>query len=305
MLGVKEGRSEALGSLGMLVAAAAILGINYVVMKWALLGAGALTVTLFRAVFGVGTMLLVCAATRTSLRVPLRRADLGAVALPAGLMACSQIAFAYGVHNTAAGLASLISNTMPVCSALLAWVVVREQPSRAALVGITVAIGGVGVAASVAGGGSGSHPFGVAMMLVAVVTWAGSNVSLKKWRPAGGEIAFATWMLIIGTCIFLPAAGLAESFAVHWSWKFVGEAVVAGGVGQIGFTFILLVLRRGSVLRASSVSFMVPVFGVAAGALLLDEAIHVQEIVGGLLIFSGVGLVVFRGAARRAARAAT
>lgn len=284
----------------MLVAAAAILGCNYVVMKWALLGAGPLTVALFRAVFGAGTMLTICAATRTSLRVPLRRADLGAIALPAGLMALSQLAFAYGVHNTAAGLASLLSNTMPVCSTLLAWLVLRERPSRAAATGIAVAIGGVALAASVAGGGRASHPFGVLMMLLAVITWAGSNVSLKRWRPAGGEIAFATWMLLVGTVVFLPVSAIGESVAVHWSWKFAVEALVAGGLGQVGFLFILLVLRRGSVLRASSVSFMVPVFAVVAGAVLLHEPVHWQELGGGALIFLGVGLVVFRGAQARA-----
>ena len=279
----------------MLFAAAAILGCNFVVLKWALLGAGPLTVALFRAVFGASTMLIICAATRTSLRIPVRRADLGAVALPACLMAGSQLAFAFGVANTAAGLASLLANTMPVCSALLAWVVVHERPTRVAAVGIAVAIGGVAVAASVAGGGRSSHPLGVLMMLVAVVTWAASNVSLKRWRPVGGETAFATWMLIVGSCIFVPVAGIGESFAVHWSWKFAGEALVAGGLGQVGFLFVLLVLRRGSVMRASSVSFMVPVFAVVAGAAFLHEAVRALELVGGALIFIGVGLVVFRG----------
>ena len=299
-LGRTPAAREALGSAALLVAAAAILGFNYVVVKWALLGAGPLTVALFRAVFGATAMIAICAATGTSLRIPLRRADLGAVALPACLMAGSQLAFTFGVANTAAGLASLLANTMPVCSALLAWVVVRERPTRAALVGITVAICGVGVAASVAGGGGGSHALGVGMMMVAVVTWAGSNVSLKRWRPVGGETAFATWMLIVGSFVFVPVAGIGESFAVHWSWKFVAEAVIAGGLGQVGFLFILIVLSRGSVMRASSVSFMVPVFAIVAGALFLNEPVRARELLGGAFIFAGVALVVFRGARRSA-----
>jgi O-acetylserine/cysteine efflux transporter len=215
-------------------------------------------------------------------------------------MVGSQLAFTYGIASTGAGLASLLSNTMPVCSALLAWVVVSERPTRVAAVGIVVAIGGVAMAASVAGGGRSSHPFGVLMMMVAVATWAASNVSLKRWRPVGGELAFATWMLIVGSFVLTPVAGLGESFAVHWSWKFVGEALVAGGLGQIGFLFILLVLRRGSVMRASSVSFMVPVFAVVAGAVFLNEPVRALELGGGALIFSGVGLVVFRGSRPRA-----
>ena len=285
----------------MLVAAAAILGTNYVVVKWALLGAGPLTVVLFRALFGAAVMLAVCAATRTSLRVAWRRADLFAMGAPAFLMAASQLTFTYGVKSTGAGLASLLANTMPVFSTLLAWLVLRDRPTRVVVLGIAVALGGVGVAASVAGGGKTTHPIGIVMMLVAVVAWAGSNVLLKRRRPAGGEIAFATWMLIVGSVVFTPLAAIGEGFAVHWSWKFIAEALIAGGVGQIGFLLVLLVLARGSVTRASLVSFMVPVFAITAGALLLDEAVRARELAGGVLIFAGVGLVVFRGARRASA----
>lgn len=262
-------------------------------MKWALLGAGPFTVALFRAVFGALTMLAVCAGTRTSLRVALRRADIVTMGFPVLLMVASQLTFTFGVKNTGAGLASLLSNLMPVCSALLAWLVLRERPAPVALLGVVVALGGVGVAATVAGSGRSTHAIGVLMMLLAVLTWASSNVALKRRRPAGGEIAFATWMLLIGSIVFTPLAGAVEGFEVHWSWKFVVEALVAGGLGQIGFLFVLLVLRRGTVTRAASVSFMVPVFGVASGAVLLDETVHWQELAGGALIFCGVGLVVF------------
>ena len=286
---------ESLGAAGMLIATAAIFGTNYVVVKWALLGAGPLTIALFRASFGAVAMLVLVGVTRTSLRVPLRRADLAAVALPAALMAGSQLAFAFGVSNTSAGLASLISNTMPVFSVLLAWAVVREQPTLVAVLGIALAGGGVGLAASVAHGGRSDQALGVGLMVVAVFCWAAANVSLKRWRPAVGEIAFGTWMLVLGSVAFVPMAGFGEGFAVHWSWTFIAEMLYSGGLGQVGFLFLLIVLARGSVLRASSVTFMVPVFAIAAGALLLDESVRLQELLGAALIFAGVGLVVFRG----------
>ena len=295
---------EAAGAAALLLAAAAILGVNYVVLKWALRGAGPLTVALFRAAFGSATMLVVCAVTRTSLRIPWRRDELAAMLVPATAMGVSQLAFVLGVKNTAAGLASIISNSMPVFSALLAWAVVKERPSRPALVGIVVAVAGVVVAATVAGGGHATRPLGVLMMLLAVLTWASSNVSLKRRRPAGGEIAFATWMLLVGSVVFTPLSGAVEGWEMHFTWKLALEALYAGGVSQIGFLLTLVVLRRGSVTRAGSVSFLVPVFAVGAGALLLHEAVRWQELAGGALIFCGVALVVFGGLLRRGRRAA-
>lgn len=294
---------EAAGAAALLLAAAAILGVNYVMLKWALRGAGPLTVALFRAAFGSGTMLAVCAATRTSLRIPWRRDELAAMLVPAAAMGISQLAFILGVKNTGAGLASILSNSMPVFSALLAWAVVRERPSRPALVGIVIAVAGVAVAATVASGGHSTRPLGVLMMLLAVLTWASSNVALKRRRPAGGEIAFATWMLLVGSVVFTPLSGAVEGWEMHFSWKLALESLYSGGVAQIGFLLTLLVLRRGSVTRAGSVSFLVPVFAVGAGALLLHEAVRWQELAGGALIFCGVGLVVFGGLLRRGRRA--
>lgn len=286
---------EAAGSAALLLITAFIFGTNYVVVKWALLGAGPVTVTMFRAVFGAAAMLVIAPFLGASLRLPLRRADLGALVLPSALMAGSQLAFAFGVSDISAGLASLISNTMPVFSALLAWAVVREQPTLAAVLGMALAGGGVALAASVAEGRGSDSAVGVGLMALAVFAWAGANVSLKRWRPQVGEVSTAAWLLILGSFAFVPIAGAVEGFAVHWSWAFVGELLFSGGLGQVGMLCLLVVLARGSVMRASSVTFMVTIFAVAAGALLLDEPVRLQELLGGALIFAGVGLVVFRG----------
>ena len=286
---------EAAGSGAMLLTAAFIFGTNYVVVKWALLGAGPVTVTMYRAVFGAAAMLVIAPLLGTSIRVPLRRSDLGALVLPSALMAGSQLAFAFSVSHIGAGLASLIANTMPVFSVLLAWAVVRERPTLVALFGMALAGGGVALAASVAHGEGSDGAFGVGLMVLAVLGWAAANVVLKRWRPQAGEVATSAWLLILGSVVFVPIAGAVEGFAVHWSWAFVGELLYSGGLGQVGMLCLLVVLARGSVMRASTVTFMTPVFAVAAGALLLDEPVHLQELLGGALIFAGVGLVVFRG----------
>lgn len=294
----REARRESIGSAGMLLATAATFGTNYVVIKWALQGAGPLTVSLFRAAFGAAAMGLIAVQWHVPLRVPLRRADLSAVAVPAALMVASQLAFAIGVRDISAGLASLVSNTMPVFSLLLAWAILRERPTLAAVTGIALAGGGVVLAASVSQGGGANHLQGVLVMMLAVLTWAAGNVALKRRRPAGGEISFTLWMLVLGTAVFIPIAGIGEGFDVHWSLAFVGEMLFSGSIGQVGYLLLVIVLARGSVLRASSATFMVPVFAIAAGALLLDEAVRLQELLGGALIFAGVGLVVFRGSRR-------
>jgi drug/metabolite transporter (DMT)-like permease len=285
----------------MLLATAAIFGTNYVVMKWALLGAGPLTVTLYRAAFGAAAMGAIAMARGISLKVPLRRDDLMAIAIPSALMLVSQLAFAIGVDGTGAGLAALISNTMPVFSVLLAWAILREHPTRSAIVGIALAGGGVALAASVAHSSRTSTVTGVLVMLLAVLSWATANVALKRRRPVGGEIVFTFWMLVAAAVVVVPIAGIGEGFAADWSWKFLGEMLFSGSLGQVGYLLLLIVLARGSVLRASMATYMVPVFAIVAGALLLDEEILLQEILGGVLIFAGVGLVLFRGSRAAAA----
>ena len=62
----------------------------------------------------------------------------------------------------------------------------------------------------------------------------------------------------------------------------------------LAYIFYFTVLQAWGATRTTLVTYLIPVVGVAAGVLFLDEALHWQIIVGGLLILSGVGTVNIR-----------
>jgi drug/metabolite transporter (DMT)-like permease len=83
-------------------------------------------------------------------------------------------------------------------------------------------------------------------------------------------------------------------FAVSWLGFF--------GTG-IAFVFNLRLLEHWGAARASLVAYMLPVWGIVLGALVLSETISPRVLAGFVLIVSGIALVNARRAAITAAAA--
>jgi drug/metabolite transporter (DMT)-like permease len=245
-----------------------------------------------------GVVLLAITAAR---RRPLRT-DPGLAAL-LGLL---PFAFAYGLIYWAeqyvpSGLAAVLFGVMPLYVALMASVLLREEPvTRRLVLGLGVAVGGLAVAfsESLALGHGGHALLGAAAMLVAPMASAAGNVAIR--RRAGGldPLALNGWaMLGAGALLLVLSAPLETWGDAAWTPRALGAIAYLSLVGS-AFTFVVLTILLGELgaLTMSVLPLLLPFGALVFGAVIDGERLTATAAAGAALV--ALGLLVSHRRAR-------
>lgn len=214
-----------------------------------------------------------------------------------------QIFFMHGMQFTAAGDASLIITFNPIFTVLLAAPLLGQPISRKMFVGL--ACGFVGVAVVTGWSPNTDIPFedrilGDFMILLASLNWAmTTNMTKRMMERRKGEAEASTleivvWYSLIGTVMLTPLAawetwqyGIPEPTMKDWyAILYLGALSTV-----IAYYWFAMGIEKLGATAASSYVFLVPVFGVLGGVLLLNEKVGWTLIAGFILIVSGVRLV--------------
>ena len=214
-----------------------------------------------------------------------------------------QIFFMHGMQFTAAGDASLIITFNPIFTVLLAAPLLGQPISRKMFVGL--ACGFVGVAVVTGWSPNTDIPFedrilGDFMILLASLNWAmTTNMTKRMMERRKGEAEASTleivvWYSLIGTVMLTPLAawetwqyGLPEPTMTDWY-----AILYLGALSTVlAYYWFAMGIEKLGATAAASYVFLVPVFGVLGGVLLLHEKVGWTLIVGFILIVSGVRLV--------------
>ena len=214
-----------------------------------------------------------------------------------------QIFFMHGMQFTAAGDASLIITFNPIFTVLLAAPLLGQPISRKMFVGL--ACGFVGVAVVTGWSPNTDIPFedrilGDFMILLASLNWAmTTNMTKRMMERRKGEAEASTleivvWYSLIGTLMLTPLAawetwqyGLPQPTMTDWY-----AILYLGALSTVlAYYWFAMGIEKLGATAAASYVFLVPVFGVLGGVLLLDEKVGWTLIVGFILIVSGVRLV--------------
>lgn len=187
----------------------------------------------------------------------------------------------YGVSLLSSGRAAILGYTMPIWAAVLGMLLYGERPGGRLVIGVIAAAGGVALLmASELSAISGS-PGGTSLMLLAAIAWAyGTHLTRRRRLPASIKV-ITFWSVVLALVVCGTLALVTERhrwqpaaiegpalFAVFYN------SVVVFGVAQ------LLWFRLASMLPpvASGLSvLMIPVIGLASGALALGEPLHWQD----------------------------
>lgn len=200
--------------------------------------------------------------------------------------------FAYSTLFVTAGFASIINATAPLFAALVAGVWLRDRITIGGFLGLLVGFGGVVL---LVGGLPDARPgalLAISGSLFAAFLY-GVSASFVKRHLAGVN----AWVTTIGSFGF-AALMLAPLAAWKWpavlpsvsSWTAVLLlAVVCTAIPNI--YYFRLVLRVGPG-KAMSVAFLIPVFGILWGALVLGERVTPAMLGGGAVVLLGTALVV-------------
>ena len=214
-----------------------------------------------------------------------------------------QIFFMNGMRLTAAGDASLIITFNPIFTVLLAAPMLGQQISRKMFVGLFC--GFIGVAVVTGWSPNTDIPFedrilGDLMILLASLNWAMTTNNTKRMmEQRNGEqkattLEIVVWYSLIGTVLLTPLAawetwqyGIPEPTLTDW-YAIIYLAAISTVLAY--YWFAIGVEKLGAT-AASSYIFLMPVFGVLGGVILLDENIGWTLLLGFILIVIGVRVV--------------
>ena len=193
--------------------------------------------------------------------------------------------------------AVIITYTMPVWAAGLAWPILGERPRPTHFIGLLLALGGV-----VAALGGGMQPLapnalpGAACALAASVLFALGSVLTKRAPLALPPFASVGWQILIGVAPIAVLAALLErpDFASlpGLDWLALGYTSIVALVFCYLCWFRALRLLPASV--ATTGTLLVPVVGVFSSGILLGEPLGADKLLALALTISGVALALRR-----------
>jgi drug/metabolite transporter (DMT)-like permease len=198
---------------------------------------------------------------------------------------------AWGETHVDSGIAAIANSTVPIFVALLA---IRLRPSERAsgqrLAGILVGLVGVGVLTGVHPEGGWWAVAGTLAVVLSSVCYARSNLYTQDHFASTSPLVTATACMGVAALVMVPL-GLIQMPSAVPTWKAFGSAAALAILGTAAAYLILyrMLAAYGSA-RTSLVAYLLPVFALAYGALILDEPLRLNALLGLLLILGGVAL---------------
>ncbi|QSB14867.1 DMT family transporter [Natronosporangium hydrolyticum] len=273
---------------------AAVWGSSFLFIKVAVGELHPLYVTLGRVALGAASLLLILLVLRTRLPGDLRLwghlAVLGTigVAIPFTL-------FGYGEQHIPSALAGIWNATTPLVALPMAALVFRTESITARKVtGIAVGFVGVLVVLGVWQGVAGASLVGQLQCLGAAACYGIAVPYMKRFvadYPVSGLVLVAGQM-ICATALLTVVAPLAAGAppAPHTLSAEVIGSMLALGVLGTGLVFLIHMrnIRLVGASAAALVTYLIPIFAVAAGVVVLGEQLSWYQPVGALIVLAGV-----------------
>lgn len=200
--------------------------------------------------------------------------------------------FAYAAQSLGAGLLSILNSTSPLFAAVIGALWLRQPIRPATIIGLVLGLGGVAILAwDSLQGSSGASPW-LPLLAAALAPSAYAFASVYSRHHGSNITPLATTQgsMIFAALLVLPVAVAqplpASPAATAWG-ALLGLAVLCTAWAyQLYFKLV----HEVGPLGALSVTFLIPVFGVLWGVLLLGEKLGTHLLLGGSLVLLGTAL---------------
>lgn len=287
-----------------------IVGLAVVVLFWgtAFVGIKAVVGT-SPPLFGAGMRIAVAAvalllvmAARRQLRLPVGirwRVALGGLFM----VGIPQAALYWGEQYVTAGLAGIINGTAPIWGFAIGLLFLRRDEAFAArkLVGLLLGLAGVALIFAPqwqlpAGGRAVAGAAAVLCMAISYGIGSVWNRAVLLQYPAVQPQTVMTWQMVSSTVFLLllsmglegdPRALVAPwSATLWWATIYLGLASTA-----VGFVVYLRLVRDWGVVRAMTITYLVPIVGLLMDFLIYRNVPSVWEAAGVLVIVGSITLL--------------
>lgn len=273
-------------------------------LGWGLAGVGV------RAVYGEGATTFTVVVVRTTIATlavvlfalairsrPSRQAWLHGSLIGIPRIGLAPTLFIASLNYISAGVEALVITLVPVTTAAMGHLFLREKLAPAQVAGLALGITGttllIASGDSGLGDDSGNTLIGGGLALGGVLFGSLSGILSRRFAPLHDTTALSMPMFVSGALVAAIAGWLAAdikpSSLTTRSWQLLVLLALASTL--LPFVATLWASRHATAAKVALTAYVAPLIGVVGGAVLLDEVITPVIAVGGLLTLTGVVMV--------------
>jgi drug/metabolite transporter (DMT)-like permease len=269
-----------------------IWGSSFLFMKVALGGLSPAQVAWSRLILGALTLGLFVALRRETLPRSLKLwAHMTVLAV--SFCVVPFLLFSWAQQHVTSGLASIYNATTPIMTAVMAGLLFRvERLKLVQIAGILVGILGVMIIIAPWQGLDLNQSLVAQFAILGATACYGFSLAyMRKFVSNSGMSALMFSFLNIGIAaaimaVLTPFIALTPVALDPW---IVGSVILLGCLGTgVAYIWNQNTLRAWGPTRASTVTYITPVVGVALGILILGEGLSWNEPVGAVVVFLGI-----------------
>lgn len=265
-----------------------IWGLNWVVMKQANQFFSPVTFVTSRFILGAAVLL----ALNYLMKIPIPKRRYWKWIVLSGILqiAVNNAAVQMGMHFLGAGFAAVLNYSMPLWVAIMAHFFLGEKLTKRKVVGIVLSMMGLVALLNVSSNDSWEAIF---LTLIGAASWAASSIIIKLKLQDCNMLQYTTWQMVAGSIVLIMYTAVFEQVRIQWGWLAVGcllyNGVLASALAFFLWSYVLAHMEAG---KASISVLAVPIIGVLAGMILLNEPMYWNTAMGMALILSGILFVI-------------
>jgi drug/metabolite transporter (DMT)-like permease len=282
------------GDLQRLLLVGAFGGTSFLFMRILAPELGPLLTVDLRLLIGGGLVLAYCKIVR--LRVEWTRFWREYLIL-AGLNAIAPLTlFSFAAVRLPASHLVILNAGTPLIAATMGALLLKEPLGARTLTGLLVGILGVALAArfGTQGPDAVASSLAIAACLAGAACFASAGVYVRRFAGPIKPLAVAGASQVVAGVVLLPAASLAP--LPHRPGGLLVASLVASALlcGTFVQVMYFRLLTEVGPTKATTIAFLMPVFGMMWAWLLLKEHVSGTMLAGGTLILIGTALVLLR-----------
>jgi O-acetylserine/cysteine efflux transporter len=195
-----------------------------------------------------------------------------------------------------AGLASVIAPLQPVFTIPLAIVALGERPSLRQVVGVSLAVAGLGTIAL--GRAHGVPLEAVALGVASAASWGCGNVVTRAAKPQR-PFSLLVWSSVVAPA---PLLGLSLVFEGTGRWQGAASSVGVSGIAALAYVVVVStffgygtwywLMSRHPASTVAPFTLLVPVVGILSAWLARGEHPTRGELLGSLIIVIGLAFAL-------------
>jgi drug/metabolite transporter (DMT)-like permease len=198
-----------------------------------------------------------------------------------------------GMHMPASVM-SILNATSPMFGLLLGAAFAGERITARKVAGLVIGALGVALVARPAGESSPMFLWAVAACLCASFAYGMTGVLIKKWGADAPSRGIAVGAQLVAAVALVPLLPFMPPLAAPSALVLANLAALGVLASGIALLLYFRLMADIGATRALTVTFLVPVFGLLWGTLLLGESLTGAAIAGAALVLLGT-LLVTRG----------